>query len=104
QDCEGLGGLAIPARLLELLEQDGVRLAKRIESRGRNRSQTAHRQPRPRERMPPDQRLRQTQLQTELPHFIFEQIFEWLNQLKSQLLGESADIVMGLDCSGRSVE
>ena len=53
--------------------------------------------------MPPDDVLRQAEFQAELPHFVFEQIAQRLDQFKAEFLGQSADVVMQLDRGGRAV-
>jgi len=53
--------------------------------------------------MPPDQLFRQSQLQTHAAHFVFEEVPQWLDQLKPQLVRQAADVVVGLDGRGGAV-
>ena len=73
-------------------------------SRGLVTSQATDREARPRKRVPPDQILRQTKLQPQPPHFVFEQIPERLDELKAELRGKAADVVVQLDGGGWPVE
>ncbi len=56
----------------------------------------ARRGPRPRERMAIQHVVRQAQLQTNLTHFVFEQLFQRFNQPLSSSLRQAADIVVNL--------
>src|SRR5436305_15270475 len=47
--------------------------------------------------MPPDNFLRQSELQAQLSHFVFEKIAERLDQLEAKLVGQTADVVMEFD-------
>src|SRR5262249_44742947 len=98
-----LSGLAIPACLLQLIEKNGIGLAERLETLFGDLSQTAHSQSRARKRMAPDGSLRQPQLQAQSAHLVLEQILEWLNQLKAELRGQAADIVVSLNCGSGTV-
>src|SRR5439155_5276255 len=103
QNSKGLGGLPIPAGLLELLQQNGVRLPKNLQPRRRDRTDASHRQARPGEGMTPNQLFRKPQLLPQAANFILEELFERLDQLESQFLGQPADVVMRLDCCSRAV-
>ena len=53
--------------------------------------------------MPPDDFLRQAELQAELADFVFEQVAQRLDQLEAQLGRQAADVVVQLDRVGRPV-
>ena len=53
--------------------------------------------------MPPDDLLRQAQLQAELAHFVLEQVAQRLDQLEAKFFGQAADVVVQLDGGGGAV-
>ena len=66
----------------------------------RDFAQNAHRQARAGKRLAQDNFPRQTQFESELAHFILEQAFQRLDQLKLHFLRQAADVVMALDHRG----
>ena len=53
--------------------------------------------------MPPDDPLRQAQLEAEVPDLVLEQVAERFDQLEGQILGQSAHVMVQLDGGGRAV-
>src|SRR5262249_26239057 len=96
--------LAIPARLLQFVLQDRIRLSQPLEVPGCDWPKATHCQPWARKRMPPHRLFRQAEFQPEPAHLVLEQIFERLDQLKSQLPWQPADVVMRLDRRRRAVK
>jgi hypothetical protein len=60
-------------------------------------SEDAHTQARARERVSIHHFARQTELETELAHFVLEELAQRLEQLQVHPLGQAAHVVMGLD-------
>ena len=60
-------------------------------------SEDAHTEPRPRERVPVDHLARQAELETQLAHFVLEELAQRLEELQVHALGQAADVVMRLD-------
>ena len=83
QHRESLCGLAVPAGFFQLLEQNGVCLAKRLEPRRGDRAEAAHGQSGTREGVPPDEVFRQCEFQAEAADLVLEQVLERLDQLKT---------------------
>ena len=50
--------------------------------------------PGPGERLPLQDFFRHTEVAADLAHFVFEQIFERLDELELHLLGQAADVVV----------
>ena len=69
-----------------------------------NGSQYTNRQAGARERLTPDDRVRQAQLFAENPHFVLEQLAEGLNESEPHPGGKSSHIVMRFDGGGGALE
>ena len=53
--------------------------------------------------MPPDDPLRQAQLEAEGSHLVLEEIPKWLDQFEFEIVGQSAHVVVELDRGSRPV-
>ena len=84
QHGEGLRRLAIQAGCFELVEDDRVGLAERVEPLAGDLAEAADGQAGAGERVPPDDLLRQAQLQAEPADFVLEQVAERLDQLEAE--------------------
>ena len=90
-------------RFCQLVQEDRIGLPQNLEPLGRHFAQAANRQPRPGERMAPDERVRQPQLDAQPADFVLEQVAQRLDQLEAKLLGKPADIVVNLDGCRRPI-
>ena len=79
---------------LELVEEDRVGLAEDLEPRRGHLAQAADGQAGAGERVPPDERVGQAELQAEPADLVLEQVAERLDQLEAELLGQAADVVV----------
>src|SRR6185503_6060284 len=97
QDREALPQAAIEVRGLDLVDDDPVRLAKRVQSLRGDLADDADREAGPRERLAEHHRLRQSELQANLTNLVLEQVAQRLDQLEAQVGWQPADVVMRLD-------
>src|SRR5207253_6191049 len=67
-------------------------------------AQHADGEPRPRDRLPRNDRFRQTQLAPERADFVLEELAQRLDQPHLHPLGQAADVVVALDGSARALE
>src|SRR4051794_2643391 len=101
QHAEGLPELAVEAGGADLLLEDRVGLADDLEAlAGDLPADDADREARPRERLAPDETVRQAELRRDSPDLVLEEHPQWLDQLHLHLLGQPADVVMRLDGRG----
>src|SRR2546423_9784581 len=87
-------GLAVDPGPPPLLLQDRVRLTEDLEPFARDLADDPDRQPRPRERLPPDHPLRETELLADAPHLVLEQQAQRLAELHLHLVRKPADVVV----------
>ena len=97
KDCQRLRYR--PARL-DLVDDDPVGLAQRVEPLGRDLADDPDGEARARERLAQDHRLGQAQLQADLADLVLEQVAQRLDELEAQVGRQAADVVMGLDLLG----
>ena len=103
QHGERLGDLALEPGALQLVEEDGVGLAEDLEPLGGHLAQAADGQAGAGERVPPDQRVGQAELDAQPADLVLEQVAQRLDQLEAELLGQAADVVVDLDRRRRPV-
>src|SRR6478672_10123029 len=96
QHRERLPDRIIEASVADLLEIDGVRLAQDVAFFLRDLSRTADRETRSREWMAAHESVGKTELTTQLPHLILEQLAQRLDELHVHALGQAADVVVTL--------
>ena len=87
QDGKRLPDLAVPVRGPDLVNDDLVDVLKQRHALGCHLADNADGQPRPGERMPPDDFTGQAKVLACGPHFVLEEVAERLDQLEIKLLG-----------------
>src|SRR6266550_8788271 len=100
QDRERLPQRAVKTRALDLVDDDPVGLAERVQPLGGDLADDPDREPRPRERLAEDDRLRQPHLEPDRPDLVLEQVAQWLDELEAKVGRQPADVVVGLDLLG----
>src|SRR5262249_8968376 len=80
--------------------EDGIGVAQGFQAFPGDVAEAAHRQTRPRKRLPPDNRIWQAERRADFADFIFKEITQRLNQLELQIRREAADVVVTLDGLG----
>ena len=97
QHAQRLGDLVVQPGPPNLLDDDGVGLLQGRDPLAVHRAEDPHRQARARERVAPDELVRQAELLAEPPDLVLEQVAQRLHQLEAEPLGQAADVVVGLD-------
>lgn len=98
QKATHLPDLVIQATLLDAVDENLVHLTQHVERVAlRHVAQHAHSQTRAREGVPRDKGLWDTQNAAQLPHFVFKELPQWLNELEFHVLGQAANVVVALD-------
>ena len=98
QHAEGLPQLPVQPGLADLVLEDRVGLAQDLEPLARRlAADDPDRQARPRERLAPDEPLGQAELGADRPDLVLEQRAQRLDQLELEVIGQPADVVVGLD-------
>ena len=100
QDRERLPQAAVQAGRLDLVDDDPVGLAQRVEPLGGDLADDPDRQARARERLAEDHRLGQAELEPDRADLVLEQVAQRLDQLEAQVGRQPADVVVGLDLLG----
>ena len=95
-----LPDVAVQAGAGQLLAGDGVGLAQDVEPLAGDLADDPDAQARPGERLAPDDLGRQPELLADQPHLVLEQRAQRLDQLELQVVGQPADVVVGLDVGG----
>ena len=103
KDGESLRHLPHQPGPVELLQHDRVGLAERVEAGAGDVTQATDGESRAGERVPPDELLREPQLQAEPAGLVFEQIPQWFDELELEVFREPADVVVEFDRGGRPV-
>ena len=91
---------AVQVGRLDLVDDDPVGLAQRVEPLARDLADDPDRQARARERLAQDHRLGQAHLQADLADLVLEQVAQRLDELEAQVGRQAADVVVGLDLLG----
>ena len=81
----------------QLLAGDRVGLAQDVEALGGDLADDPDAQAGPGERVAPDDLRGQAELLADQPHLVLEQRPQRLDQLELQVVGQTADVVVGLD-------
>src|SRR6185295_18897880 len=100
EDGERLPDAAVQPGRLDLVDDDPVGLAQRLEPLRRDLADDPDREPGARERLAVDHRLGQAQLETNGADLVLEQVAQRLDELEPHVGGEPADVVVGLDLLG----
>ena len=98
QHAEGLPQLAVEAGVADLVLEDVVGVAQEVEARlARLAADDADRQAGAGERLAPDEALGHPELGAHRADLVLEQRAQRLDELELEVLGEAADVVVGLD-------
>src|SRR6266478_7209630 len=92
EDGERLPEVAVEVGRADLLLDDGIRRAQDPEPLGIDRTDDAHREPGPRERLAGDDLLGDAQHAPQVAHLVLEQLAQRLEQLETHALGEAATL------------
>ena len=95
-----LADLVIPARLAELLEEDGVRPAEQIAILLLNLSEDSYSEAGTREWVPEDNLRRKAELKADLSDLVLEELPEGLDEGEVEILRQAAYVVVRLDDMG----
>ena len=90
--------------MAHLLLHDGVGLAQERQALLGDVAQHADGQARPRERLPPDDLVRQAEERAQLADLVLEELAQRLDQLEAHVRGQAAHVVVGLDRGRRTLE
>ena len=101
---ERLADVAVQARGADLRDEDGVRVARDAQLRGRDLAQDADAQPRPGERVPPHQGVREAEAGAEGADLVLEELAQGLEELEVHGGREAADVVVRFDGGGGAFE
>ena len=85
---------------LDLVDDDPVGLAQRVQPLARDLADDPDGQARAGERLAQDHRVGQAQLQADLADLVLEQVAQRLDELEAQVGRQAADVVVGLDLLG----
>src|SRR5215217_729064 len=96
QHGEALPQLAVEARGPDLILQHGVGLAEDLEPFRGDVSYHPDREPRSRERLPPDEPLGHPELRRDDAHLVLEEVPQGLDEVEVHDLGEAAHVVVAL--------
>ena len=88
---------AVKSGGLDLVDDDPVGFAQRIEPLGRDLADDPDGKAGPRERLALDHRIRQAELRPDRPNFVLEEVAQRFDQLKGEVVGQAAHVVVGLD-------
>ena len=98
EHAERLPELAVEAGLADLILEDVVGLAQHVQALLRRfASHHADRETGPREGLAPDEAFGQSELGADRADLVLEERAQRLDQLELQVVGETADVVVGLD-------
>ncbi len=89
-----LPDVAVETGLGELLAGDGVGLAQQVEALLGDLADDADAEARARERLTPDDFVRQSKFGTDGTNLILEQGTQWLDELELDVVGQAADVVV----------
>src|SRR6202035_4399547 len=90
--------LAVQPGLADLVLEDRVGLAQRVQTLARRLAAYDSDRPSPaREGLAPDEALGETELGAHGAHLVLEQRAQRLDELELEILGQAADVVVGLD-------
>src|SRR6185295_14806911 len=101
EDGERLPDVAIQAGRLDLVDDDPVGLAQRLQPLGGDLADDPDRETGPGERLAMDHRLGQPELDPDGADLVLEQVAQRLDELEPHVRRQPADVVMGLDLLGR---
>ena len=87
----------IPIGRFHFALHDRVGFAQNRQPLGRDLAENAHGESRTGERLAINDFFRQTELQSGLPHFVFEQLAHRFDELEMHFFRQPADVVMALD-------
>src|SRR5690606_1809038 len=94
---ERLAHFVVQIRFVQLFDEDSIRTTQQVAVLFLHFAQYANTKTRPRERVTVQHVVRQAQFQTNLAHFVFEQLFQRLNQTHLHLFRQAAHIVVRFD-------
>ena len=97
QHDRALPDVAVQTGLRQFLTGDRVGVAQNVESFLRDIADDADAEARARERLAPDDLVRQAELGAERAHLILEQRAQRFDQFELEVVGQAAHIVVGLD-------
>src|ERR1700722_2967961 len=97
QNREVLPDRPVEAGLFDLVEDDRVRLAKRVGALLGDLADDADTEAWTWEGLTPNHLGRQAELFADRPHLVLEELAERLDELEFHVVGEAADVVVGLD-------
>src|SRR5215213_4863811 len=100
QDRERLPQRPVQTGALDLVDDDPIGLAQRVESLGSDLADDPDREAGAGERLEEDDRLRESHLEPDRAYLVLEQVAQRLDQLEPQVGRQAADVVMGLDLLG----
>ena len=101
QHGEDLPQAAVEAGRLDLLDEDGVRLAQHGQALVGDLAQHAHGEAGAGEGVAPDDLFREPQLRPHRPRLVLEEVAQGLDQAEGQVLGQAPHVVVGLDLRRR---
>ena len=97
EDGERLADFVVQVRFTQFFNEDGVSAAQQVTVLFLHFTQNTNAKAWSRERMTVQHVVRQAQLQTNLTHFVFEQLFQRFNQAHLHLFRQAAHVVVRFD-------
>ena len=94
---KGLADSVVQVVRAEFLDEDIVGELQQLGKLAPDLAEDAHAEPRARERMPVHHLARETELHADLPDLVLEQLAQRFDELHAHRLGQSTDVVVGLD-------